>query len=53
MRSEFHYVHKWQPDMLTLWDNRCLLHRATGGYQGHRRLLYRITISERPGNRPH
>jgi len=53
VRSEFHYVHKWQPDMLTLWDNRCLLHRATGGYQGHRRLLYRITISERPGNRPH
>lgn len=53
VKPEFRYVHKWQPDMLTLWDNRCLLHRATGGYQGHRRLLHRITISERPGNRPH
>lgn len=53
VRPEFRYTHKWQPNMLTLWDNRCLLHRATGGYQGHRRLLYRITISERPGIRPH
>ena len=52
VKPEFQYAHKWQPDMLTLWDNRCLLHRATGGYQGHRRLLYRITISERPGTRP-
>lgn len=53
VKPEFIYTHRWQPDMLALWDNRCLLHRATGGYQGHRRLLYRITISERPGSRPH
>lgn len=53
VKPEFVYTHRWQPDMLALWDNRCLLHRATGGYQGHRRLLYRITISERPGSRPH
>jgi taurine dioxygenase len=33
--------------MLTLWDNRCLLHAATGGYDGHRRLLWRITVAER------
>jgi alpha-ketoglutarate-dependent taurine dioxygenase len=32
---------------LTLWDNRCVLHTATGGYQGHQRLLWRITIGER------
>lgn len=47
VRPEFVYRHKWWKNMLTLWDNRCLLHAATGGYQGHARLLYRITISER------
>lgn len=52
VKPEFVYTHTWSKDMLTLWDNRCLLHRATGGYQGHQRLLYRITISERPGNLP-
>lgn len=44
-RDEFVYRHKWELDMLTLWDNRALLHAATGGYQGHRRLLHRITIT--------
>lgn len=48
-RPEFVYRHRWAPDMLLLWDNRCLVHRATGGYEGHRRLLHRITISERAG----
>jgi taurine dioxygenase len=34
-------------------DNRCLVHAATGGYQGHRRLLHRITVGEahRPAER--
>lgn len=43
-RDEFQYRHKWQPNMLTMWDNRCALHRATGGYDGHDRILYRTTI---------
>lgn len=47
VRPEFVYRLRWSPNMLTIWDNRCMLHAATGGYQGHRRLLYRITISER------
>ncbi|HOF31271.1 MAG TPA: TauD/TfdA family dioxygenase [Burkholderiaceae bacterium] len=51
VRPEFVYTHTWQPDMLVLWDNRCLLHRATGGYDGHRRLLYRITIAQRSAAR--
>ncbi len=46
-RPEFVYRHRWSQGMLTLWDNRCLLHSATGGYHGHRRLLHRITIAER------
>jgi taurine dioxygenase len=46
-RPEFIYRHRWSPRLLTLWDNRCVLHTATGGYQGHQRLLWRITIGER------
>jgi len=46
-RPEFVYRHVWQAGTLLLWDNRCLVHAATGGYQGHRRLLHRITVGER------
>lgn len=43
-RPEFQYRHVWQENMLVMWDNRCLLHMATGGYPGHARLLHRTTI---------
>ncbi len=43
-REEFQYRHRWEPGMLVMWDNRCVLHRATGGYEGHERLLHRTTI---------
>ncbi|HYF59881.1 MAG TPA: TauD/TfdA family dioxygenase [Burkholderiaceae bacterium] len=46
-RPEFVYRHRWSAGMLLLWDNRRLVHAATGGYEGHRRLLHRITIAER------
>ena len=46
VREEFVYRHHWQAGMLLLWDNRCLVHAATGGYQGHARLLHRITVAE-------
>jgi len=42
---QFVYRHKWQPNMLVMWDNRSVLHKATGGYDGYDRLLHRITIS--------
>jgi taurine dioxygenase len=44
-REDFHYRHRWQPDMLLMWDNRSVLHAATGGYDGHHRLLHRTTIA--------
>jgi len=44
-RDEFVYRHRWQPDMLVMWDNRSVLHKATGGYDGHDRLLHRTTIA--------
>lgn len=43
-RPEFQYRHRWQKGMLLMWDNRCTLHMATGGYAGHDRLLHRTTI---------
>jgi taurine dioxygenase len=46
-KPEFVYRHHWSENMLTLWDNRAVIHAATGGYQGHRRLLQRITITMR------
>lgn len=44
-RDEFVYRHEWEHDMLVMWDNRSVLHRATGGYAGHDRLLHRTTIA--------
>ena len=44
-RDEFVYRHKWEADMLVMWDNRAVLHRATGGYEGQRRELHRTTIA--------
>ncbi|HSG88773.1 MAG TPA: TauD/TfdA family dioxygenase [Pseudomonadales bacterium] len=43
----FQYRHRWHPHMLVLWDNRSVLHRATGGYEGHDRLLHRTTVLDR------
>ena len=44
-KEEFLYRHKWKKDMLIMWDNRSVLHRATGGYEGQERLLHRTTIA--------
>ncbi|TXS95207.1 TauD/TfdA family dioxygenase [Parahaliea maris] len=43
-REEFIYRHAWQPGTLVMWDNRSVLHCATGGYEGYDRLLHRTTI---------
>lgn len=44
-RDEFVYRHQWEPNMLVMWDNRAVNHKATGGYEGHRRELHRTTIA--------
>lgn len=44
-RPEFQYRHRWERNMLVMWDNRSVLHAATGGYAGHHRLLHRTTIA--------
>ena len=43
-QEQFQYRHKWKKNMLVMWDNRSVLHKASGGYQGHNRLLHRTTI---------
>jgi taurine dioxygenase len=48
LRDQFIYRHKWRPDMLIMWDNRCALHNATGGYDGHRRVMHRVTVAGEP-----
>lgn len=42
------YSHAWQAGDLVIWDNRCTLHRAGGGYDEleHVRDLRRTTVNE-------
>jgi taurine dioxygenase len=44
LKPEFIYVHKWAENMLTMWDNRSVMHCAQGGYNGYRRVMHRTTI---------
>ena len=37
--------HRWSADMLTMWDNRRAMHNATGGYDGHLRVMHRTTVA--------
>ena len=45
-QEKFQYRHEWEKDMLVIWDNRSLLHCATGGFDGYDRLLHRVTIAD-------
>ncbi len=44
-KEEFQYRHKWSENMFVMWDNRSVLHRAYGGYDGYARELHRTTIA--------
>ena len=49
VRPEFTCRFRWRPGSLAFWDNRCAQHNAINDYQGHRRLLHRITLA---GDKP-
>jgi taurine dioxygenase len=44
-KDAFQYRHEWRPGDLTIWDNRCLLHKANGDYDMEQtRYLYRVML---------
>ncbi|HEY2358065.1 MAG TPA: TauD/TfdA family dioxygenase [Phenylobacterium sp.] len=45
VQDQFIYRHRWRPGMLLMWDNRCTMHFAEGGYNGHLRLMHRTTVA--------
>ena len=47
-REEFQYHHKWRERTFVMWDNRSVLHKANGGYDGYARELHRTTIYDDP-----
>ena len=48
-KPEFRYRHHWGPGDVVMWDNRCVNHRATGGYEyPDIRHLYRTTVEGGP-----
>ena len=41
------YRHKWQIGDIVIWDNRCALHSATGGYPiEEQRIHWRVTVMQ-------
>lgn len=36
---------RWEPNTVTLWDNRLCVHQAYNDYSGYRREMYRTTVS--------
>ena len=44
-QEAFIYRHKWRQGMLLMWDNRCTVHFAEGGYDGHLRVMHRTTVA--------
>ena len=50
IKEEFTCRFNWRPGSLSLWDNRAAMHYPINDYQGHRRIMHRITLKgDRPG----
>lgn len=49
-QPRFKHRHKWRDRDLVMWDNRCLMHRATGGYvlPDIRRMLRTVIAGREP-----
>ena len=47
VETQAQYRHKWQVGDIVIWDNRCALHSATGGYPiEEKRIHWRVTIMQ-------
>jgi alpha-ketoglutarate-dependent 2,4-dichlorophenoxyacetate dioxygenase len=45
-QPQFFYVHQWQQYDFVIWDNRCVLHRATAfDSEKYRRVMRRTTVA--------
>lgn len=44
IQPQFVYRHRWQPHDMVFWDNRSVLHLASGTPEHLRRKLYRTTV---------
>lgn len=44
-RPEYVYTHRWQQHDLIMWDNRCVLHRASAVPAKQKRIMHRTTIA--------
>ena len=49
VQAQFTCRFQWRPGSIALWDNRAALHFPLNDYQGHRRVMHRITLQ---GDRP-
>ncbi len=43
-QPQFVYRHKWTPDDIVMWDNRCTMHLVTPHDPSERRVMHRTTI---------
>ncbi|MGE0225023.1 MAG: TauD/TfdA dioxygenase family protein [Acetobacteraceae bacterium] len=43
-QPRFVYRHRWEPDDILLWDNRCTMHQVTPHDPRERRVMHRTTI---------
>ena len=48
IKPQFTTRFSWKPGSIAIWDNRATWHLAMNDYQGHRRLMHRITIAGGP-----
>jgi len=44
IKPQFVHRFQWKPGSMAIWDNRCTWHHALNDYQGHHRLMHRITL---------